>query len=102
MPPEPPVLDSQRELRRSYLAGSQPISSFDGTYNYRDSAMMASGVPPSAGRKKALFSSEFLASKWAKLFFLIVLLQALACVAFESYVIMLPTAPPTRAKTTQY
>ncbi|EAQ93683.1 hypothetical protein CHGG_01918 [Chaetomium globosum CBS 148.51] len=47
---------------------------------------MASGVPPNSGRKKALFSSEFLASKWAKLFFLIVLLQALACVAFESYV----------------
>jgi hypothetical protein len=86
VPPEPPVLDSQRELRRSYLAGSQPISSFDGAYNYRDSAMMASGVPPNSGRKKALFSSEFLASKWAKLFFLIVLLQALACVAFESYV----------------
>ncbi|KAH6651170.1 hypothetical protein F5144DRAFT_77723 [Chaetomium tenue] len=48
--------------------------------------MMASGVPPSSGRKKALFSLEFLASKWAKLFFLTVLLQALACVAFESYV----------------
>lgn len=83
-----PVLDPQREFRRSYLAGSQPISSFDGAYtssHYRDStAMAAVGIPPSSGRKTRLFSSEFLASKWAKLFFFIVGLQALVCVAFES------------------
>jgi hypothetical protein len=70
------------------MAGSQPISSFDGAYSsphYRDSTMMASGVAPSSGpTKKRLFSSEFLASKWAKLFFLIVALQAVACVAFEA------------------
>ncbi|KAL2171163.1 hypothetical protein VTG60DRAFT_3678 [Thermothelomyces hinnuleus] len=47
---------------------------------------MAAAVPPSSARKTRLFSSEFLASKWAKLFFFIVGLQALICVAFESYV----------------
>lgn len=85
---KPPVVASQRESRRSYLAGSQPISSFDGTYSdvpYRDNAMMASSPPVSSGRtKQKLFSTEFLASKWAKLFFLVVGLQALLCVAFES------------------
>lgn len=80
---------SQREFRRSYLAGSQPISSFDGSYGdprYRDDGpMMASSVPaPSGGPKQKLFSTDFLASKWAKLFFLVVGLQALICVAFES------------------
>jgi hypothetical protein len=83
-----PVVASQRELRRSYLAGSQPISSFDGVNSgphYRDSTMMASSAPASAPRtKKKLFSSEFLDSKWAKLFFLIVGLQAVICVTFES------------------
>ncbi|KAK4155570.1 hypothetical protein C8A00DRAFT_41844 [Chaetomidium leptoderma] len=48
---------------------------------------MASGAAASSGQsKEKLFSSEFLASKWAKLFFLVVGLQALICVAFESYV----------------
>ncbi|KAK4144772.1 uncharacterized protein C8A04DRAFT_36341 [Dichotomopilus funicola] len=47
---------------------------------------MATAVTPGAARKPSLFSSEFLASKWAKLFFLVVGLQALICVAFESYV----------------
>ena len=89
MPPQkPPVLASQRELRRSYLSGSQPISSFDGQYSqpqYLDNNMMATGVPPSSGGpKQKLFSTEFLASTWAKLFFLVVGLQALICVAFES------------------
>jgi hypothetical protein len=47
--------------------------------------MMATGVPPSSGGpKQKLFSTEFLASTWAKLFFLVVGLQALICVAFES------------------
>jgi hypothetical protein len=47
--------------------------------------MMASGAPGSAApTKKKLFSSEFLDSKWAKLFFLVVALQAVACVTFES------------------
>jgi hypothetical protein len=79
---------SQRDSRRSYLAGSQPISSFDGTYGdprYRDSPMMSSApAASSGGSKQKLFSSDFLASKWAKLFFLVVGLQALICVAFES------------------
>ncbi|GAB1310025.1 UPF0658 Golgi apparatus membrane protein [Madurella fahalii] len=47
--------------------------------------MMSSGVA-SSGRGTKLFTTEFLASKWAKLFFLVVGLQALICVAFESYV----------------
>jgi hypothetical protein len=47
--------------------------------------MMASGAPGSAApAKKKLFSSEFLDSKWAKLFFLTVSLQAVICVTFES------------------
>jgi hypothetical protein len=71
------------------LAGSQPISSFDGAYtspHYRDSTMMASAAPAGSSqtKKPPLFSSEFLASKWAKLFFLVVGLQALVCVAFEA------------------
>lgn len=82
---------SQRELRRSYLAGSQPISSFDGAYgspHYRDATyMMASTAPVSSARpKQKLFSSEFLSNKWAKAFFGVVGLQALVCVACESYV----------------
>ncbi|KAL2136521.1 hypothetical protein VTI74DRAFT_3346 [Chaetomium olivicolor] len=47
---------------------------------------MATAVPPSSARSTRLFSTEFLASKWAKLFFLVVGLQALSCVAFEAYV----------------
>lgn len=72
------------------MAGSQPISSFDGAYgdpHYRDNPIMSSGAPASSGgSKQKLFSSDFLASKWAKLFFAVVGLQALICVAFESYV----------------
>ncbi|KAK4129641.1 hypothetical protein N657DRAFT_630488 [Parathielavia appendiculata] len=50
--------------------------------------MMGSATPVSSGhtKKQPLFSSEFLASKWAKLFFLVVGLQALVCMAFEAYV----------------
>ena len=86
---EPPVLASQREFRRSYLTGSEPISSFDGANHsphYRDSAiMMAPGTPVSSSRTKpSLFSLEFLASKWAKLFFFTVGLQVVVCVAFEA------------------
>ncbi|KAL2165564.1 hypothetical protein VTH06DRAFT_866 [Thermothelomyces fergusii] len=47
---------------------------------------MAATVPPGSARKTRLLSSEFLSSRWAKLFFFIVGLQALICVAFESYV----------------
>ncbi|KAL2018556.1 hypothetical protein VTK56DRAFT_598 [Thermocarpiscus australiensis] len=47
---------------------------------------MASGPAPSGRSKTSLLSTEFLASKWAKLFFLVVGLQALVCVVFESYV----------------
>lgn len=71
------------------MAGSQPISSFDGAYaspHYRDSTMMAPVAPPSPSRgpKTRIFSTEFLASKWAKLFFGAVALQAIACATFEA------------------
>lgn len=70
------------------MTGSQPISSLDEATHgphYRDSAMMASGAPASSARiKPRLCTGEFLASKWAKLFFLVVTLQAIVCVAFES------------------
>ncbi|KAK3309529.1 uncharacterized protein B0T15DRAFT_5399 [Chaetomium strumarium] len=49
--------------------------------------MMATGIANSSSRSKTnLFSTEFLASKWAKLFFFVVGLQALVCSAFEAYV----------------
>jgi hypothetical protein len=48
---------------------------------------MASGIAAGSSRSRtSLFSTEFLVPKWAKLFFLVVGLQALICVAFESYV----------------
>ncbi|KAJ4290747.1 hypothetical protein N0V88_006496 [Collariella sp. IMI 366227] len=50
--------------------------------------MMAPVTPPSTSRgsKTRIFSTEFLASKWAKLFFSAVALQAIACATFEAYV----------------
>jgi hypothetical protein len=67
------------------LAGSQPISSFDGTSNggdqYRDRAMVSSGA--SSSRRSM---GDFVSTKWAKLFFIAVCLQAIICVAFEAYV----------------
>ncbi|KAL2270840.1 hypothetical protein VTJ83DRAFT_211 [Remersonia thermophila] len=49
---------------------------------------MGPGAPIGSARspKPKLFSSDFLANKWAKLFFGVVGLQALVCVAMESYV----------------
>jgi hypothetical protein len=65
------------------LAGSQPISSFDGTSNggdqYRDRAMVSSGA--SSSRRSV---GDFVSTKWAKLFFIAVCLQAIICVAFEA------------------
>jgi len=69
------------------LAGSQPISSFDGArnnhssgYQYRAEAMSSSGA--SSGRRTGPF--EFLSTTWAMLFFAAVALQAVVCVAFEA------------------
>ncbi|AEO70001.1 uncharacterized protein THITE_73567 [Thermothielavioides terrestris NRRL 8126] len=54
---------------------------------------MASGIAAGSSRSRtSLFSTEFLVPKWAKLFFLVVGLQALICVAFESYIIGLCVA----------
>ncbi|CAP59851.1 uncharacterized protein PODANS_1_1790 [Podospora anserina S mat+] len=46
---------------------------------------MASTVGPARPKQK-LFSTDFLSNTWAKLFFFIVGLQAVICVAFECYV----------------
>ncbi|KAK4204021.1 hypothetical protein QBC40DRAFT_8652 [Triangularia verruculosa] len=48
--------------------------------------MMAATAVGPARPKQKLFSSEFLSNTWAKLFFFVVCLQAVICVAFESYV----------------
>jgi hypothetical protein len=79
-----PVLALQKETRRSFLAGRQPISSFDGPYDgfqYREGIMPASGAASS--RRSG---TEFISTKWPRFFFMIVGLQALICVAFEAYV----------------
>jgi hypothetical protein len=46
--------------------------------------MPSAAAASSSGSGPKLFSTDFLAPKWAKLFFLVVGLQALICVAFES------------------
>ncbi|KAK0664593.1 hypothetical protein QBC41DRAFT_17607 [Cercophora samala] len=47
--------------------------------------MMASTVGPARPKQK-LFSTDFLSNTWSKLFFFVVGLQAVICVAFECYV----------------
>jgi hypothetical protein len=79
----PADLALHKDSRRSYLAGSQPISSFDGTsnggYPYREQAMVSSGASSSRRSK-----TDFVSTKWAKLFFVSIALQAVLCVAFEA------------------
>jgi hypothetical protein len=78
---QPPVVAIQKESRRSFLAGRQPISSFDGAdegYNYRE-GIMSSSAPSS---RKSI--TGFISAKWPRWFFVVVLVQALICLAFEA------------------
>ena len=47
-------------------------------------------VPAAGGKKRKLFSLEFVSSKWSRAFFFLVCLQAILCLAFEAYVHSLP------------
>lgn len=43
-------------------------------------------VPGPGAKKRKLFSLEFISTKWPRVFFGVVMLQAILCLAFEAYV----------------
>lgn len=65
--------------RAPYQQTYDQATDFDAGYHYREPAM-APSVPAGPRRSKL----EFLSSKWPRLFFITIAVQAVICLAFEA------------------